>query len=394
MIFRKLIKNSIWICVSLSIVLGSDPNDEQLQYIGKQVFDTKGCGHCHAINGNGGKGGPDLGRDEYYGTYLEFASTLWNHFPKMESKMKKENEKFQEITEEEMTALVDFLLFMRFTGTEGSIFRGRKLLKSMKCLDCHAVAGEGGNLAPDLTKHDDYISPISLIETMWNHGPEMRGLFESNNIKRKTFVKDDFSDLAAAIKSYRSPTGTVPPDAFKMGSYQSGQQLINTKGCTQCHDNNNVGIAPSFKDINFDFTVVEFAGRLWNHGPKMWDAMEQNNIEVPEFEKQELSDIITYIYRSKLKDDPGNKRNGYKLLVDKDCMKCHSVNGAGGQVAKKDFAQFDGLNSPISLIAKMWNHAPNIHKKMDELNIDWPKLNSRDMADLYSYFVELNSPPK
>lgn len=388
----KLCQIAIWTSVGIAILFGGDPNEGQMQFLGKQVFNDKGCVYCHSINGNGGKGGPDLGRDEYYGTYLELASTMWNHFPKMERMMKKENKEFKEISEEEMAALIDFLLFMRFTGTKGSVFRGEKLLKSMNCLDCHKIAGKGGSVGPDLSEHEEYISPVSLIESMWNHGPEMRELFESNNIERKNFVRDDFVDLTAAIKSYQSKTETVPPGAFKMGDYESGKILINEKGCTNCHNGKtDDAIAPAFSSMQFDFTVIEFAGRLWNHGPGMWDAMEKNNIEVPEFQRSELCDIVTYIYKSKLEDQPGNENNGYKLLVDKNCMKCHSINGVGGHVAKRDFAHFEGLHSPVSLISKMWNHAPNIHEKMEEMKIDWPKLNSRDMADLYAYFIELNT---
>ncbi|MFQ6609602.1 MAG: c-type cytochrome, partial [Fidelibacterota bacterium] len=56
---------------------------------GEEVFNAKGCNNCHSVNGVGGRGGPDLRKDVYYGTYLELASLMWNHYPKMSRKMNK-----------------------------------------------------------------------------------------------------------------------------------------------------------------------------------------------------------------------------------------------------------------------------------------------------------------
>lgn len=366
------------------------PNDPQSHYLGEKVFNEKGCSSCHSVNGNGGKGGPDLGHDKYYGTHLELASTMWNHFPRMEKKMMEENREFLEITEDEMTSLIDFLLFMRYRGEKGSVFRGRKLLESMECVTCHRFGGQGGDIGPDISAKEEYLSPLILAEAMWNHGPEMRPLFEEHGIRHRDFIKNDFVDLSAAIKSYITPT-SVPANAYLLGDPDRGRILITEKGCVKCHDlKGSSSIGPSFENMEFEYTVLEFSGHLWNHGPRMWDAMKEHNITVPQFQGGELSDIVTFVYKSKLNDRPGDPDIGYNLLFEKKCLDCHTIKGIGNNTAKKDFAEIRGLNSPIALISKMWSHAPAIHQKMEEKKIRWPRLNSREMADIYAYFLTIN----
>jgi mono/diheme cytochrome c family protein len=49
---------------------------------GWRVFIQKKCGECHAIWGEGGKGGPDLGTlPQAYVNQAQLAALMWNHGP-------------------------------------------------------------------------------------------------------------------------------------------------------------------------------------------------------------------------------------------------------------------------------------------------------------------------
>jgi cytochrome c2 len=380
---------TIWFINMQTITVAQTITEPGLQYLGKVVFKEKGCEQCHAVFGKGGKGGPDLGEHKFYGTYLELAATMWNHFPSMSKKMRKSSQLFPKFDETEMLQIVDYLSFVRYRGEPGNVFRGRKLLKSMSCTACHKFGGEGGDIGPDISAKQEFISPLRLVEAMWNHGPDMMEIFEENNIKRPKFKGNDIVHISAAIQSHMSPT-KVPIDSYSIGNCDNGSRLVREKGCLHCHSVQGAGgtVGPDFNDLYFDYTVLMIAGKMWNHGPKMWEAMKLENIPIPVFQRGEMCDIIAYMYRLNLEDAPGDAGKGKQLIVDKNCLSCHSVGSEGSDLAK-DFTVMQKPKSPMAMIAAMWNHAPAMDELRAAAKLRWPELNGRDMANIYAYFQSL-----
>jgi cytochrome c2 len=56
-----------------SPALGQAPAPPQDAVAGSRVFNTKGCVTCHAVNGIGGRIGPDLGRIHRPGSFYDLA---------------------------------------------------------------------------------------------------------------------------------------------------------------------------------------------------------------------------------------------------------------------------------------------------------------------------------
>ena len=54
---------------------------------GSRVFGAKGCVKCHAVNGSGGRIGPDLGRIVRPRSFYDLATAMWNHLPRMTDRM-------------------------------------------------------------------------------------------------------------------------------------------------------------------------------------------------------------------------------------------------------------------------------------------------------------------
>lgn len=54
---------------------------------GRLVFSAKGCAQCHAVNGKGGKIGPELARTTHPHPPIELAGMMWNHSPGMTALM-------------------------------------------------------------------------------------------------------------------------------------------------------------------------------------------------------------------------------------------------------------------------------------------------------------------
>jgi cytochrome c2 len=367
-----------------SLTLAQTDRSGTTHWAGQEIFREKGCANCHSVYGNGGDEGPDLGERKFYGTYLHLASRMWNHFPKMYKKMQEADVEFHRISAEEMGELITYLSFIRYMGEPGRAYKGTELIEK-SCMKCHKFGGRGGDIGPDFVSDNEYMTAMQLVEAMWNHGPDMIDVFEEENIKRPTFKGNDIEHILAAIRSY-APTSRIPPGAYVMGDPAVGERLFTEKGCVRCHSVAGVGgtIGVDFAEVDFDYSATEIAGKMWNHGPKMWEAMQRENITFPSFEEGEMAHILAYLYAIKLEDPPGDPDRGEQILRKKRCLSCHSVHGEGGDVSV-DLATLEPLDSPPAMIAAMWNHAPGMREKQLEKKVSWPKLKAEEMADLYAY---------
>ncbi len=356
---------------------------------GRVVFQEKGCTQCHAVFGEKDRAGPDLGKEKFYGTYLEVAALLWNHFPGMSRKMLESGTTFSEFDEQEMSQLISYLAYFRYLGEPGVDFKGKRLLKSKGCVSCHKFGGMGGDIGPDIASFQYYMSPIKLAESLWNHGPGMTELFREHNIKRPEFKGNEIVHLATALRSYMSPT-KVSSNDFSFGDPIKGEKLAEEKGCLYCHAVAGTGgsTGPDFTEIDLDYSVTQIAGRMWNHGPAMWEFMENEDIAFPVFEAGGMADVIAYIYGLRLKDAPGDALQGHRIVSAKACLSCHALQGKGADIAG-DLAKLDQMDSPLNMIAAMWNHAPAMQDQIQQRKLEWPKLTGRDMANVYAYLDSL-----
>lgn len=354
---------------------------------GRAVFESKGCAKCHSIRGKGGDEGPDLGEDKFYGTRLELAASMWNHVPEMLERMDERHYAFPRLSDAEMGELITYLSYQRYAGGEGNERTGRKLLKKKKCIMCHNFGGEGGDIGPDICSSAEYLSPLKMATSMWNHGPDMMEYFEEQDIKRPTFKGDEVTDLAAGIRSYMRTT-KVPPGSYDLGDVNHGRMLLTEKGCLRCHEVMGDGgdVGPAFDDLDFSSSVSEIAGRMWNHGPKMWESMEQENVPFPTLTASEMADLLACLFALELEDAPGDPQRGASLFNEM-CADCHAGAGEVGHTLQST-AQ---LQSPLQMVAIMWNHAPEVRSQQIELKSDWPKLNDRQVAHLFAYLKSAES---
>src|SRR5512139_3713793 len=141
--------------------------------IGARLFVSKGCVKCHALRGEGGKGGPDLGKIDLGDTQLELASKLLNHIPPMMQGIERAKFAKPNLTGKELTEISAYLYFFRFFDEPGNPTRGRYLFNEKGCNKCHPLTGKGKEGEPSLNQFPQNISPIFLSQAIWNHGPVM-----------------------------------------------------------------------------------------------------------------------------------------------------------------------------------------------------------------------------
>ena len=108
-------------------VLPTDP------LAGRQVFLQKGCQTCHAVWGEGGSLGPDLGKEGVWHSVMQLAGVLWNHSPEMIEKMRERRISRPTISSAEMADLAAFLYFLNYFDAPGDPVRGKLLFSQKGC---------------------------------------------------------------------------------------------------------------------------------------------------------------------------------------------------------------------------------------------------------------------
>src|SRR5262249_33926701 len=266
-----------------------------------------------------------------------------------------------------------------------AMFAGWDVLPTKGCGQCHSVRGVGGTVGPDLARSRSGNGFYELGAAMWNHLPKMGERMREQRIERPRLTATDVSNLLAFLftAAYREESGDAT----------SGEQLFTAKGCVQCHSVGGKGgnVGPALDVLKAANSPVLVAAAMWNHGPRMAEAMKAKGIERPTFKDRELVDIVAYVVGAARDGDttttqviPGTPERGQKLFADKKCATCHAVTGRGGKIGPA----LGGRAHHVSLTefaALMWNHGPPMWTRMKERRIEVPQLTGQEMADIVAY---------
>src|SRR3990172_9145292 len=68
---------------------------------------------------------------------------------------------------------------------------GKQFFKEKGCQNCHAIRGQGGNVAVDFGWNEYYGNAFDLAADLWNHSPIMREVMSEMNIQRPEFSEDE-----------------------------------------------------------------------------------------------------------------------------------------------------------------------------------------------------------
>jgi len=341
---------------------------------GWKVFTQKKCSACHAIWGEGGKEGPDLGSlPQSYVSQSQLAALMWNHWPEMWAKMTAKKIPLQKMDKQEMADLFAFLYFIRYTDEPGNPQNGKKLVETKHCAECHTVGKEG--VKSDLSRWGMYTNPILWAQTMWNHSPQMEQEMRKKGIRWVEFKGNEMVDLIAYIRSLSSKMEKV---YLSPGDLQAGKKLFAQKGCAQCHSPRSELDLSKKKD--FPRTPAQLAGMMWNHSYQMWKGMEEKGIARPTLSPQEMADLVAYLFSAQYFDEPGNPEEGKKVFSQKQCNLCHARG-----TSAPNLTTLKGQISPILMAQAMWNHGPEMLEKMRKAKVPWKKVDGKEMADLMEY---------
>lgn len=364
---------------------------------GRQLFVEKGCMHCHAVLGHGGKIGPDLAEASKGRSFFDTLGLLWSHSPKMIQAVEAEGAEWPKISAKEMDDLLSYLYYLNYFDKPGDFVRGEKVFRGKKCVACHAVGTLGGAVGPPLDKYGSQASPIAMVAQMWNHGPNMSVKMKELSIASPEFEGTDVSDLLAYIRGATVTSG-VHHEYIAPGDPAKGRKLFTKAGCSRCHAvrGENGGkkgggsIGPDLADVDLRRGVAELAGIMWNHGPIMWRQMRELELEIITFEAEDMAHIIAYLYFINYYSDTGDPAAGEKVFSDKGCLACHPTGGVGEGVGP-DLLKSRAIRRPARFAAALWNHAPAMVKTAQAKVMPWPEFRESQMRDLHAFLVALQS---
>jgi mono/diheme cytochrome c family protein len=226
--------------------------------------------------------------------------------------------------------------------------RGAELFRTLQCIQCHSINGEGGKVAPDLGRHIDRdFTPASLAATMWNHAPTMWATMRVRGIQAGDLNEQAAADLFAYF--YSAGFFEMPGDAGR------GKQLFSTKHCAECHGLKESKIpeakpAAQWQSVNQPIVLV---GEMWNHAATMRQEFTKRKLKWPELETQDLIDILVYLRNTTpTRVEITSGANGEALFRSKGCESCHSSMAALSTRLKGQ--------TLTGIAVAMWNHAPRM----------------------------------
>ncbi len=262
---------------------------------------------------------------------------------------------------------------------------GSRVFGSKGCAKCHAVNGVGAKVGPDLGRIQANRSFNDLAAAMWNHLPAMAAKMKELHQPFSQLDSAEAGDLIAFLFTQNYFEGA--------GNVDSGKKLFSTKGCIRCHQVGGVGgvLGPSLDGVGQSGAPMNVAAAMWNHGPTMAEAMRARGIERPSLNTSELRDLIAYLRAAAPERAggpvsilPGRVNEGRALFEKKQCIKCHSIQGKGGNIGP-DLGRRGLYRNLVEFAAALWNKAPAMLRAMKLRKFTVPQLNGEEMADIVAY---------
>ena len=262
---------------------------------GKKIFADKECVVCHQIERVGGVFGPSLDSVVQFGPIF-FAATMWNHGPSMAEAMQARGIKRPLFSGSELRDLIAYVKFVsRGRGDQpiqvlpGRAEDGERLFASRGCVDCHGIRGSGGPVAPALSGKRIYPSLFEFAAAMWNKGPIMRREMQRRAVTVPPLQANELADIVGYLYSLDYFAG--------LGDPRKGEQVINTKGCLNCHSvrGKGGGIGPDFGKIRGLEQPVNVVSAMWNHASAMEQKAVEKSLVWPLLTGRDLADIVVFI---------------------------------------------------------------------------------------------------
>jgi mono/diheme cytochrome c family protein len=151
---------------------------------GEELFRAKGCAGCHT----GALAFETVLKNQ---TLTQIAAAMWDHQPLMKTPS-------PTLSEDEMREIVSYIWARQYFEGNGSAERGKRVFSEKHCATCHDDSSSG---APKLPTTKGGYSDITMVSTLWMHGPQMLDMMNARKLEWPRFTAPEMSDLIAYLNS-------------------------------------------------------------------------------------------------------------------------------------------------------------------------------------------------
>jgi len=356
---------TVLLAASAALAAGADVGDARR---GERLFQTERCVECHSINGKGGRAAPDLGT--HIGRDFNpaiMASLMWNHAPEMWQAMKAQGVAPPSLTADSATDLFAYFVSARFFEKPGDAARGKQAMMTQHCFDCHGPTQSNYPGAPLVSKWQSIEDPVALAQRMWNHGAGMRQAYAERKLRWSPLTAQELTDILVYVQNLPGNRELLPE--FSFGAPESGAQVFQSKGCAECHQG-SLALEERLRNLS----MTSMAVAMWNHQA----SMKQSS---PVLSREEMRQILAYIWEREYFRGAGNAGRGQKVFAEKGCAGCHNDPASGAPHLGK---RPEGY-SAITMIVVLWQHGPAMLDRMKQRGVAWPRFNAEQMGNLIAY---------
>ncbi len=352
---------------------------------GAALFQKKGCASCHIPAAGQARQAPDLAADVSGRSRPDqLVTVMWNHSPQMWERMQAQKLVQPTFSEQEMADLLAYVYTLRYVGEPGDSARGESLFASKGCVACHRVQSRGGLASGDVSALDATMTAVGWATAMWNHP-------EANDAGRPRFEGREMNDILSYVRG--GATAPRLDEDLLRADFGRGWQVFRDKSCAACHSvKDEAGrIGPELgPGRELPATILELAGSMWNHSPAMLRQMEHLHIKRAVFRKQEMADLLAFLYSFRYAEPGGSPKVGEVLFAGRGCSHCHGRRGQG--TAQAPALRGRGKNyTAVTMATALWRHGPAMYRRAQDLGMSWPLLVESDVGDLITF---LNTAPE
>lgn len=242
---------------------------------GKQVFESKHCSECHALEEPGQGPGHPVSTWKSLGDPILLVHDMWDHVDAMKDALQQRQRAWVILNGQELTDLSVYLQNLPQTPKMQTEFSLPDPASGEQAFDATCARCHTGALSLDARLSN--MTLMDVAAALWSHIPKMKDAPRTS--------QEDMRKIVAYVweRQYLGPAG----------NRARGARVFQARHCSACHNDPQSG-APKLPRDGVRYSTVSMIQVLWAHGPQMLDRMQQSGLAWPRLSPDDVSNLVAY----------------------------------------------------------------------------------------------------